>query len=59
MYPGAAAGDTVVAAYAVALAAGARGVEAVRLANRAAGHRVVGNFGTAVATADEIFGETE
>jgi len=50
------AGDTVIAAYAVALAAGAGGVEAVRLANRAAGI-VVGKFGTAVATADEVFGE--
>jgi rfaE bifunctional protein kinase chain/domain len=50
------AGDTVIAAYAVALAAGAGGIEAVRLANRAAGI-VVGKFGTAVATADEAFGE--
>jgi len=50
------AGDTVIAAFAVALAAGAGGVEAVRLANRAAGI-VVGKFGTAVATADEVFGE--
>ena len=50
------AGDTVIAAFAVALAAGASGVEAVRLANRAAGV-VVGKFGTAVATADEVFGE--
>jgi bifunctional ADP-heptose synthase (sugar kinase/adenylyltransferase) len=49
------AGDTVIAAFAVALAAGAGGVEAVRLANRAAGI-VVGKFGTAVATADEVFG---
>lgn len=52
------AGDTVIAAFAVALAAGAGGVEAVRLANRAAGI-VVGKFGTAVATADEVFGEAE
>jgi rfaE bifunctional protein kinase chain/domain len=51
------AGDTVIAAYAVALAAGADGVESVRLANRAAGI-VVGKFGTAVATADEVFGDT-
>lgn len=50
------AGDTVIAAFAVALAAGAGGVEAMRLANRAAGI-VVGKFGTAVATADEVFGE--
>jgi rfaE bifunctional protein kinase chain/domain len=49
------AGDTVIAAYAVALAAGAGGIEAVKLANRAAGI-VVGKFGTAVATADEVFG---
>jgi rfaE bifunctional protein kinase chain/domain len=49
------AGDTVIAAFAVALAAGVGGIEAVRLANRAAGI-VVGKFGTAVATADEVFG---
>lgn len=49
------AGDTVIAAFAVALAAGAKGIEAVQLANRAAGI-VVGKFGTAVATADEVFG---
>jgi rfaE bifunctional protein kinase chain/domain len=48
------AGDTVIAAFAVALAAGAGSAEAVRLANRAAGI-VVGKFGTAVATADEVF----
>ncbi len=41
----------------VALAAGASGVEAIRLANRAAGI-VVGKFGTAIATADEVFKET-
>lgn len=51
------AGDTVIAAFAVALAAGASGIEAIRLANRAAGI-VVGKFGTAVATADEVFKET-
>ncbi len=51
------AGDTVIAAFAVALAAGASGVEAIRLANRAAGI-VVGKFGTAIATADEVFKET-
>lgn len=51
------AGDTVIAAFAVALAAGESGVEAAKLANRAAGI-VVGKFGTAVATADEVFGET-
>lgn len=49
------AGDTVIAAYTAALAAGAGGVEAMRLANRAAGI-VVGKFGTAVASADEVFG---
>jgi D-glycero-beta-D-manno-heptose-7-phosphate kinase len=48
------AGDTVIAAYAVALAAGAGGIEAMRLANRAAGI-VVGKFGTAVASAAEVF----
>ncbi|AAZ96915.1 RfaE bifunctional protein, domain I [Thiobacillus denitrificans ATCC 25259] len=48
------AGDTVIAALAVALGAGASSVEAMRLANRAAGI-VVGKFGTAVATADEVF----
>lgn len=50
------AGDTVIAAFAVALAAGADGIEAMRLANRAAGI-VVGKFGTAVATAAEVFGD--
>ncbi|MHB8759485.1 MAG: D-glycero-beta-D-manno-heptose-7-phosphate kinase, partial [Thiobacillus sp.] len=44
----------VIAALAVALGAGASSVEAMRLANRAAGI-VVGKFGTAVATADEVF----
>lgn len=48
------AGDTVIAAMAAALAAGADGVEAMRLANRAAGI-VVGKFGTAIATAEEVF----
>ncbi len=51
------AGDTVIAALAVGLAAGASSVEAVRLANRAAGI-VVGKFGTAVASADEVFGNS-
>jgi rfaE bifunctional protein kinase chain/domain len=51
------AGDTVIAAMAVSLAVGASGVEAMQLANRAAGV-VVGKFGTAVAQADEVFGET-
>lgn len=49
------AGDTVIAAMAAALAAGADGMEAMKLANRAAGI-VVGKFGTAIATADEVFG---
>ena len=49
------AGDTVIAALAVMLAAGATLTEAVRLANRAAGI-VVGKLGTAVATCAELFG---
>lgn len=49
------AGDTVIATLAVALASGARMKEAVRLANRAAGI-VVGKFGTAVVTPEELFG---
>ena len=49
------AGDTVIAALAVMLAAGAPLAEAVRLANRAAGI-VVGKLGTAVATRAELFG---
>ena len=49
------AGDTVIATLAVALAGGARMREAVRLANRAAGI-VVGKFGTAVVTPEELFG---
>jgi rfaE bifunctional protein kinase chain/domain len=49
------AGDTVIAALAVMLAAGATLAEAVRLANRAAGI-VVGKLGTAVATRAELFG---
>lgn len=48
------AGDTVIATLGVALAAGARLHEAVRLANRAAGI-VVGKFGTAVVTPEELF----
>lgn len=50
------AGDTVIATLAVALASGARMKEAVRLANRAAGI-VVGKFGTAVVTPEELFGQ--
>jgi len=49
------AGDTVIATLAVALAGGARMKEAVQLANRAAGI-VVGKFGTAVVTPEELFG---
>jgi rfaE bifunctional protein kinase chain/domain len=52
------AGDTVIAALGVALAGGARLPDAVRLANRAAGI-VVGKFGTAVATPEELFGKSE
>jgi rfaE bifunctional protein kinase chain/domain len=50
------AGDTVIAALAVMLAAGADLETAVRTANRAAGI-VVGKLGTAVATYEEIFGK--
>jgi rfaE bifunctional protein kinase chain/domain len=49
------AGDTVIATLAVALAGGARMKDAVQLANRAAGI-VVGKFGTAVVTPEELFG---
>ena len=48
------AGDTVIATLAVALAAGFTLADAVHLANRAAGI-VVGKFGTAVVTPDELF----
>ncbi len=48
------AGDTVIATLAVALAAGAGLGDAVGLANRAAGI-VVGKFGTAVCTPQELF----
>jgi D-glycero-beta-D-manno-heptose-7-phosphate kinase len=47
------AGDTVIAALAVMMAAGARMREAVRIANHAAGI-VVGKLGTAVATREEL-----
>jgi rfaE bifunctional protein kinase chain/domain len=50
------AGDTVIAALAVMLAAGAGLESAVRLANRAAGI-VVGKLGTAAATRAELFGK--
>jgi rfaE bifunctional protein kinase chain/domain len=49
------AGDTVIAAIAVMLAAGVALPEAVKVANRAAGV-VVGKLGTAVASLDEVFG---
>ena len=48
------AGDTVIAALAVMLAAGAGLESAVRIANRAAGI-VVGKLGTAAATPEELF----
>lgn len=52
------AGDTVIATLGVAMAAGAPLNVAVRLANRAAGI-VVGKFGTAVTTPEELFGKPE
>jgi len=51
------AGDTVIAALAVMLAAGAGLEAAMRIANRAAGI-VVGKLGTATATPAELFGES-
>jgi rfaE bifunctional protein kinase chain/domain len=50
------AGDTVIAALAVTLAAGAGLESAVRMANRAAGI-VVGKLGTATVTPAELFGK--
>jgi rfaE bifunctional protein kinase chain/domain len=50
------AGDTVIGTVGVMLAAGAGLEEAVRVANRAAGV-VVGKFGTAVVTPEELFGD--
>jgi D-beta-D-heptose 7-phosphate kinase/D-beta-D-heptose 1-phosphate adenosyltransferase len=47
------AGDTVIAALALALAAGATLLEAARLSNRAAGI-VVGKFGPATVSAEEL-----
>jgi D-beta-D-heptose 7-phosphate kinase/D-beta-D-heptose 1-phosphate adenosyltransferase len=47
------AGDTVVAAFALARGAGANHADALALANRAAGV-VVGKFGTATVTQDEL-----
>jgi D-beta-D-heptose 7-phosphate kinase/D-beta-D-heptose 1-phosphate adenosyltransferase len=52
------AGDTVIATTALALAAGATMVEAIRLANDAAGI-VVGKFGPSVVTADELLARVE
>jgi bifunctional ADP-heptose synthase (sugar kinase/adenylyltransferase) len=48
------AGDTVVGTLAVAIAAGATLREAVPLANKAGGI-VVGKFGTATVSAEELF----
>jgi rfaE bifunctional protein kinase chain/domain len=50
------AGDTAIAAFAVALTRGYTMGEAAKYANKAAGI-VVGRFGTAVATGKEVFGE--
>jgi len=50
------AGDTVIATLGVAIASGMRMKDAVKLANRAAGI-VVGKFGTAVVTPEELFGK--
>jgi rfaE bifunctional protein kinase chain/domain len=50
------AGDTVIATLAAMLAGGANLEQAVRVANRAAGI-VVGKFGTAVVTPEELFGK--
>ena len=55
------AGDTAVAAFTLALAAGATGIEAAEIANHAAGV-VVGKLGTATLNADELrrmFSKTE
>jgi len=52
------AGDTVVAAFALARAAGADHASAVELANRAASV-VVGKFGTATARPEEILQDTD
>jgi rfaE bifunctional protein kinase chain/domain len=52
------AGDTVIATLAVAMAAGSSLDAAVSLANRAAGI-VVGKFGTAVATPEELFAKQD
>ena len=47
------AGDTAIAAYTLALASGATGIEAAEIANHAAGV-VVGKLGTATLTVDEL-----
>jgi D-beta-D-heptose 7-phosphate kinase/D-beta-D-heptose 1-phosphate adenosyltransferase len=52
------AGDTVIATTALALAAGATLVEAIRLANEAAGI-VVGKFGPAVVSTGELLARIE
>jgi D-beta-D-heptose 7-phosphate kinase/D-beta-D-heptose 1-phosphate adenosyltransferase len=52
------AGDTVVAAFALAKASGCDDREAVSLANRAAGI-VVGKLGTATVTREELLGSTQ
>jgi D-beta-D-heptose 7-phosphate kinase/D-beta-D-heptose 1-phosphate adenosyltransferase len=52
------AGDTVVAAFALARASGADHATAVALANRAASI-VVGKFGTATVTAEEMLQDTD
>ncbi|MGH9241263.1 MAG: PfkB family carbohydrate kinase [Vicinamibacterales bacterium] len=52
------AGDTVVATLALSLASGADHASAVALANKAASV-VVGKFGTATLTADELLGDHE
>jgi D-beta-D-heptose 7-phosphate kinase/D-beta-D-heptose 1-phosphate adenosyltransferase len=52
------AGDTVVAAFALARASGADHITAVTLANKAASV-VVGKFGTATVTPEEILDDTE
>jgi len=49
------AGDTVIATFTLAIAAGAAPVEAAILANHAAG-LVVGKIGTATVTPDELLG---
>jgi len=55
------AGDTAIAAFTLALAAGANGIEAAEIANHAAGV-VVGKLGTATLSVDELrdmFAKTE